>query len=102
MQNIVEYPCTLVHNGREFTACGSAVSDTRLVAYVGDHGILTDWHGARIGTVRVISSRPAIFFGQPSCIGNRYYYMRATLDDGRRYALRGFGRGMIATGKRIK
>lgn len=100
--NYIEQDCTIEHEGRKFTAGGALATDSHLIAYPADNSILQDWHGAQIGTYRVISSRAAVFFGHRSWQGDRYYFMRATLTDGRQYALRGFGKGMIAQGKRVK
>src|SRR5262245_65405077 len=94
----IEQDCTIKHEGKTFTALGAVVSDNYLIAYPDKGGVLKDWHGNPIGTYRVISSRDAIFFGRASWAGSRYYYMRATLPDGRSYSLRGFGVGMIAKG----
>ena len=73
----------------------------RIVAYPAQDGILRDWHGRQIGTYSVVSTRRAIFFGRSSWQGSHYSYMRARVGDAM-YSLRGFGVGMIATGKRIK
>lgn len=97
----IEQDCTIEHEGRKFTSGGAVVTQDYLIAYPGKGGILNDWHGNQIGTWRVLSSRPAIFFGQRSWQGSRYYFMRATVQ-GREYALRGFGEGMIAKGRAIK
>lgn len=96
-----ERNCTIEYAGRQFTASGAVVTPGYLLAYPADGGILTDWHGAPIGTWRTISTRPAIFFGRRSWIGPTYYYMRATVD-GVTYSLRGFGVGMVARGRRVK
>lgn len=77
-------------------------TDSLLYACPCKDGILTDWYGNRLGTWRTISSRPAVFFGRHSGWHHTYYYMRATLDNGATYSLRGFGVGTIASGKRIK
>lgn len=97
----IEQDCTIEHNGRKFSSGGAVVTPEYLIAYPADNGQLHDWHGNTIGTWRVISSRPAVFFGRRSWMASTYYYMRATVD-GRTYALRGFGKGMIARGKAIK
>lgn len=102
MKPIIETDCTISLNGKNFTAGGAVITDTRLVAYPGSNGILNDWHGNQIGTYTVISSRKAVFFGHRSWIGDRFYFMRARLTDGRSYSLRGFGEGMSATGRRVK
>ena len=97
----IEKNCTIEHQGRTFESGGAVVTDQYLIAYPAAGGILADWHGARIGTYSVISSRPAVFFGHRSWQGSTYYYMRATVNNGAHYSLRGFGAGMIARGRRI-
>ena len=97
----IEKDCIITHKGKSFESGGAFVSDQYLIAYPSENSILKDWHGNVIGTYKVISSRSAVFFGYPSWHGSKYYYMRATVD-GKQYALRGFGSGMIAKGKRIK
>jgi len=98
---LIEQNCTIEFQGRSFTAGGAAVSDTYCVAYPAKGGALQDWRGNVIGTWRVLSSRPAIFFGHHSWQGEHYYYMRATVS-GREYSLRGFGVGMVAMGRALK
>lgn len=97
----IEKDCIFEHEGRKFESGGAVVTDDYLVAYPGKNGILKDWHGAQIGTYRVISSRPAVFFGYRSCWADKYYYMRAQVN-GRTYSLRGFGVGMFARGRAVK
>ena len=97
----VEKDCVFRFHGREFEAGGAVITPKYLIAYPAENGILNDWHGKKIGRWRVLSSQKAIFFGHPSWIADRYYYMRAIVD-GAVYSLRGFGIGMIAKGKRIK
>lgn len=97
----IEPDCTVEFNGQKFTSGGAFVSDSHIIAYPAECGILNDWHGNKIGTYRVISRRLAIFFGRPSWQGSHYYFMRARVN-GVTYSLRGFGVGMIATGKRVK
>lgn len=96
----IETDCTIEHDGIKFTAGGAVVTDSHLVAYPKEGGILQDWHGKEIGRWYEVSSRRAIFFGYESWQGDRYYYMRARVD-GKTYSLRGFGAGMVAMGKRI-
>lgn len=97
----VETDCTIQHAGRSFTAGGAVVTENRLIAYPAENEVLKDWHGNAIGTYRVLSTRPAVFFGHQSWMGSTYYFMRATVN-GIRYSLRGFGVGMVASGKRVK
>lgn len=120
----IERDCTIEHKGQTFTANGALVNDAYLIAYPSDKSVtglcirngsqpgafvfmrnekeLHDWHGNVIGTWYTVSTRKAVFFGYPSWQGDKYYYMRARLTDGREYALRGFGVGMVAKGKRVK
>lgn len=99
--NFIETDCTITHNGQAFTAGGAVVTQDYLIAYPDKAGQLKDWHGNVIGTYRVISQRKPIFFGHHSWIGDTYYFMRGIVQ-GREYALRGFGEGMIARGKALK
>lgn len=98
--NYVESDCTITFDGHAYTSGGAVVTEDRIVAYPADGGVLHDWHGRQIGTWRVIGSRPAVFFGYRSWVGDRYYYMRANVN-GREYSMRGFGTGMVAMGKRL-
>ena len=97
----IEKDCTFSHEGHDYTSGGTCVTPERIVAYPATDGVLRDWHGRQIGTYRVVHTRRAIFFGRLSWHGSHYYYMRARVGDAL-YSLRGFGVGMIATGKRIK
>lgn len=97
----VEQNCVIEFQGRKFESGGASVSPDYLIAYPGKDGVLTDWHGNRIGTYTVLSSRPAVFFGYRSWIGSQFYFMRANVN-GSVYSLRGFGIGYVAKGKRIK
>ena len=96
MNNYIEKDCVFTHEGKSFESGGALVTDKHLIAYPSKDGDLHDWHGNKIGTYRVISERRV-----NSWQGTHYYYMRATVN-GKRYSLRGFGEGMVATGKRIK
>ncbi len=90
----IESDCAIEHNGQKFESGGAIVTPDYIVAYPAKDGVLKDWHGKQIGTYRIISSRPAVFFGE------RFYFMRAQVS-GREYSLRGFGDGMIAKGKAL-
>lgn len=97
----IEQDCTITHQGKSFEAGGAVITQDYLIAYPGANGELHDWHGNKIGTWKLISSRPAMFFGHRSWMADRYCYMRARVN-GVQYSLRGFGEGMIAKGRRIK
>ena len=102
MNTYIETDCTITHEGKAFTSGGAYASDDYLIAYPAANGVLTDWHGRPIGEWKTVATRRAVFFGYESWQGSTYYFMRARLTDGRAYALRGFGQGMIARGRRIK
>jgi hypothetical protein len=97
----VEQNCVITHEGKSFESGGAVVTENYLVAYPDKNGVLKDWHGNQIGTYKTISSRIARFFGRMSWQGSKYYYMRGFVN-GKAYALRGFGEGMVAKGKAIK
>ena len=98
---MIEQDCVFEFEGQKFESGGAFVSESHLVAYPASDGVLNNWHGQQIGIYRVLSSRPAVFFGHRSWIGERFYCMRATVL-GRNYSLRGFGVGMLAKGKVLK
>ena len=89
------------HEGREYSAGGAYVSPEHLVCYPHEDGSVREWAGATLGSYRVVSSRPAVFFGRSSWQGDRHFYMWATVQ-GRTYALRGFGPGMLARGRVVR
>ena len=97
----IEKDCTFNHEGHTYTSGGALVTPERIVAYPAKDGVLRNWHGHQIGTYRIVNKQRAIFFGRRSWQGSHYYYMRARVGDVM-YSLRGFGEGMVATGKRIK
>lgn len=99
--SFVEKKCIVERQGKKYFSNGAVVTEDNLIAYPGENGVLNDWHRNQIGIYGIISSRPAIFFGCKSCFGDKYYYMRAKVNN-KFYSIRGFGIGMIATGKRIK
>jgi hypothetical protein len=97
----VEQNCIIEYNEQQFESGGAVVTDDYLIAYPAENGILTDWHGNKIGTWYVISWRDAVFFGYPSTWGSKYYYMRGIVNN-RHYSLRGFGVNMVASGRALK
>jgi hypothetical protein len=94
MADYIERDCTFEHEGRKFESGGAVVTDTILIAYPREHGVLGDWHGAAIGTWRTLSSWPV-----RSYIGSRMYSIEAFVN-GVRYVGRGFGVGMSLKAKR--
>jgi hypothetical protein len=55
----IEQDCTLTHEGRTYTSTGAVVTPEHIVAYLG-HGMLTDWHGNKIGSYRITSRWPLV------------------------------------------
>ena len=98
MTTFIERKCLVTHNGRKFEAGGAVITPEYLIAYPDDGGVLRDWHGKEIGTYAFQTSRPAVFFGRRSWVGNTFYTMCAWVN-GKTYTLRGFGVGMIAKGR---
>lgn len=93
----IEPDCSIEHNGQTFTAGGAYVDDMYVTAYPSKGGILTNWHGERMGTWRSTSK-----WRVNSAYGTHMHQIVATLDDGRIYAGRGVGEGMSFRGKRIR
>jgi hypothetical protein len=90
----------IVHNGREYSALGATITPNYLACYPHADGTVKSWDGATLGPYKVLSSRPAVFFGRYSWQGDRYYFMRAIVRD-RTYSIRGFGVGMLARGRAV-
>lgn len=51
----IETDCTIQHQGKTFIAGGAVVTADRITAYLGKDGVLTDWHGEKLGTYRITS-----------------------------------------------
>ena len=83
------------HDGKEFSAGGFSRTDTRLVAYLGKDGVLTQWDGTKIGTYRITSSWPT----PCSFVSSRMNQVEATLADGSKWTGRSAGVGMCYTAK---
>lgn len=89
----LEGDCVVTHQGKEFAAGGAFVSPTHLIGYLAKNGILTNWHGAQIGTYRITSSWPI-----QSAISTMMHQVEARI--GRTiYTGRSCGIGMIYRGK---
>ena len=43
----VETDCTIEHDGHTFECGGALVAERLIIGYVGDSGVITDWHGTR-------------------------------------------------------
>ena len=87
---------TIVHDGREFSSGGAAISEYAIVGYFGTGGTFTDWAGNVIGHYRVLSkwSTPR------SWLSSFQLSAEVTLRDGRKYIVRGAGEGMLGRGRR--
>ena len=94
MEPYIEQDCTFEHEGRKFESGGAVVTPDWLVAYPGDAGVLSDWHGKPLGTWRVLSS-----WRVNSWIGSTMYSIECFVD-GVRYVGRGFGKGVSLRAKR--
>ena len=90
----VETDCTIEHEGRTFEAGGAIVTPDRILAYPGEGGVLTDWHGRQLGTWREVAR-----WRVHSWIGSHMCQIEARVD-GVTYTGRGFGVGCIYRGKR--
>jgi hypothetical protein len=92
----IEKDCTFEHEGRTFEAGGAVVTPDRIIAYLGKDGVLTDWHGNKIGTYRVTSTwrTPA------SYVSSTMHQVYATVD-GVTYTGRSAGVGMSFKGRRV-
>lgn len=103
MSTFVETDCTITHEGRTFESGGAVVTDEYIVAYIGPNGTLTDWHGNRLGEIRVRSS-----WRIHSYMSTHMHQIEAHLDGpdgtrfgGARYTGRSMGEGMIYRGRRL-
>lgn len=85
---------TVIHEGHEYSAMGSVVSDSHCVGYLGKNSRLTDWNGAVIGTYRITSTWPT----PRSYVSGTMNQVYATVS-GRTYQGRSAGEGMVFRGK---
>jgi hypothetical protein len=101
--NYVETNCTFTHEGRAFHSGGAAITPTHARGYLKFDGaenlyatgIVTDWHGARIGTARIIGKWRA----PRSFLASHMLQVECCID-GTWYTGRGAGFGMVWSGKR--
>ena len=100
MPNFIERDCTFTHDGRTFKAGGAVITDEVVIGYVGKAGdidgcrTLTDWHGARIGRVRLLRS----WRTPRSYVSDRMWQAEAVVN-GRTYTGRTAGESMIFKGR---
>lgn len=83
-----------MNNGRKFNAGGAIVTPVHIVAYPGANGILTDWHGNKLGTWRATSTWKT----PRSCYSSTMSQIEAIVN-GVTYTGRGAGEGMVFKGK---
>lgn len=96
----VEQNCDFTHAGKTFTSGGAVVTHDFIVGYTGKvvDGVreITDWHGKRIGTMRITST-----WATPrSYVSSTMHQAYATVD-GVRYTGRTAGEGMIFKGRKV-
>jgi hypothetical protein len=92
--NYREKSCVFEHKGRKFESGGAEVVGDRIVAYLGKNGILTTWHGKKIGTYRIVSS-----WATPRSWISSHQYQVEAIVKGRIYTGRSTGVGMVFKGK---
>ncbi len=93
--NYREKNCAITHGGKKFEATGASVVGDRIVAYLGENGVLMTWHGKKIGTYRIISS-----WRNPRGIMSDWIYQVEATVKGIVFTGRSMGIGMVFTGKR--
>lgn len=93
----IETNCVLEHNGQKIEANGAYVDDSRIVAYLGRNGVLTDWHGDILGTYYISATWPT----PQSYVSDVMHQVYAKVN-GVWYTGRSSGVGMVFTGKRTK
>src|SRR5262245_59803810 len=84
------------HEGREYIAMGSVVTNTHCTAYLGKNRQLTKWDGTVIGRWSVASSWPT----PRSYVSSRMYQIEAWVGAAL-YTGRSAGEGMVFNGRRV-
>jgi hypothetical protein len=90
----IERDCVIEHDGRRFESGGASVSRAFLIAYLGKNGVLSDWHGRRLGTYRITST-----WRIHSWVSRTMHQVEAAVA-GVTYTGRSCGVGMIYRGRR--
>ena len=93
--NYIEKDCTVSFQGNTYENAGAFVSPKHIVAYLGDNGALTDWHGKRLGAYWIT----ATWKTPRSWVSSTMHQVLATVD-GVQYTGRSTGKGMIFQGRR--
>lgn len=91
----IEETCVVEVGGTEYMAQGAVVTPDYCMAYLGDDHVLTDWHGAQLGTYRITASWPT----PGSYVSDKMHQVEATID-GIVYTGRSAGTGMLYRGRR--
>ena len=91
----VETNCTVEHEGKKFEASGAFVSADFIVGYLGKDGVLTDWHGNKIGQYWITST-----WKTPRSYVSYTMHQVGAYVDGVFYTGRSAGEGMCFKGKR--
>ena len=94
---IIEQNCVFMHEGKAFEAGGAVIADDLLIAYVGENGVLNDWHGNVIGAIKLTRSWKT----PRSYVSDRMYQAYATVN-GKTYTGRTAGVSMRFKGKPVK
>jgi len=89
----VERECVVQHEGKTFEAGGAFVSPAYVIGYLADNGVLTSWHGKKIGTYHITSTWPIRSF-----MSTTISQVEATVNSVT-YTGRSCGIGMIYRGK---
>jgi hypothetical protein len=84
------------HDGREYAALGSVITDERITAYLGKDGQLTTWDGRVIGRYNVVTSWPT----PRSYVSSRMWQVEGWIGQAC-YTGRSAGEGMVFHGKRV-
>lgn len=94
---IIEKRCCIEHEGRQYCAGGAMVTPDYIVAYLGDNGVITDWHGRPLGTYRISATWRTPYSYVSSTMNQVYAKVRGTW-----YTGRSGGVGMIFRGRRVR
>jgi len=85
----------VTHNGKDYSALGSVITDSHITAYLGKDGQLQKWDGTVIGHYNIVTSWPV-----RSYVTAHMYQVEAWIGP-RCYTGRSAGVGMVFNGKRV-
>jgi hypothetical protein len=95
--NYQEKNCCFVHAGTAWHGKGAEVTPKNIVAYLAADGVLTDWHGKRLGSYRITRTWKT----PHSYMSDTMNQVRAMVD-GVAYTGRSAGVGMVFKGKKVR